>query len=171
MLCHFWQSLGGGGRGIDFTKTFAPVATMIIVHRFVAVVAACNWDVHQMEVDNAFLHGDLDEEVHMKLPFGFSSSRGDYGPGRADLGIKVARFGSKPRVGTWFGPKNPRESPVFRTILGSGRNLAYFPNLSCSWPRIFAQKIGLGQTAGQKFVPKIPQFQVELASQANLGHL
>ncbi|XP_019084558.1 PREDICTED: uncharacterized protein LOC109126017 [Camelina sativa] len=50
--------------GTDFKETFAPFAKMTTVRSLLSVVAAKGWEVHQMDVHNAFLHCDLDEEVY-----------------------------------------------------------------------------------------------------------
>ena len=58
--------------GIDFEETFNPVAKMAIVRAIISLAASKHWKLHQMDVKNAFLNGDLEEEVYMEQqPKGF----------------------------------------------------------------------------------------------------
>jgi hypothetical protein len=54
--------------GIDCEETYNPVAKMTIVRAIIAITIAKGWLLHQMDVKNVFLHGDLQEEVYMEQP-------------------------------------------------------------------------------------------------------
>eukprot|EP00253_Pinus_taeda_P018456 PITA_18456 len=57
--------------GIDYTETFSPVAKMNSIRLVLSLAASLKWEVHQMDVKSAFLHGDLHEEIYMEQPIGF----------------------------------------------------------------------------------------------------
>ena len=58
---------------IHYEETFALVAKMIYVWLLLAIAASKSWPLYQMEVKNAFLHGDLKKEVYIRIPQGVTS--------------------------------------------------------------------------------------------------
>jgi hypothetical protein len=56
--------------GMDFTETFAPVAKSASIKALLALAAWHSLHVHQMDVETAFLNGDIDHTIYMQQPAG-----------------------------------------------------------------------------------------------------
>ncbi|GJR67015.1 putative RNA-directed DNA polymerase [Tanacetum coccineum] len=57
--------------GIDFHETFSPVVKSITIQAVLSLAVTNNWPLRQLDIQNAFLHGNLKEQVYMKQPSGF----------------------------------------------------------------------------------------------------
>ena len=58
--------------GVDYQKTFAPVAKMNAIRILLSLAVNFDWELKQYDVKNAFLHGELEKEISMNIPLGFS---------------------------------------------------------------------------------------------------
>ena len=111
--------------GIDYNETFSPVAMLKSVRILLAVAAALDYEIWQMDIKTAFLNGELEEDIYMQQPKGFIAL------GQEHMVCKLHRsiYGLKQASKSWnirfdqviklYGfEKNPDEPCVYKKIQG-----------------------------------------------------
>jgi hypothetical protein len=81
--------------GVDFDAVFAPVVRMSTVRLFFTVAALQDSECNQIEIKNAFLQGDLDQEIYMQQPLGFEDNTGSV------LQLNKSLYGLKKAPRVW----------------------------------------------------------------------
>ena len=83
---------------LDYYDTFSPVTKIAYVRLLLSMSAMRSWLIFQLDIKNAFLHGDLVEEVCMEQPPGFIAQ------GESGLVCKLRRslYSMKQSPRAWF---------------------------------------------------------------------
>lgn len=84
--------------GLDYFETFSPVVKPSTIIVMFSLAATYGWDVQQIDVDNTFLNGDLQENVSMMQPEGFEDK---YRPTHV-CRLRKALYGLKQAPRAWF---------------------------------------------------------------------
>lgn len=62
--------------GKDFSESFASFAKMVSMRILLTIIAKQKWKIHQMDINNAFLHGFLNEKLYLSPPQGCNAPKG-----------------------------------------------------------------------------------------------
>nr|GEV25605.1 ribonuclease H-like domain-containing protein [Tanacetum cinerariifolium] len=61
--------------GVDFDETFSSVVKPVAIRTILSLAVSRKWPIHQLDIKNTFLNGDLSETVYMHQPSGFVDNR------------------------------------------------------------------------------------------------
>lgn len=84
--------------GLDYNETFSPVVKPATIRLVLSVSVSNHWPIRQFDVNHAFLQGQLDDEVYMMQPPGFTDQDNPHGVCR----LRKAVYGLKQAPRAWY---------------------------------------------------------------------
>ena len=84
--------------GLDYIETFSPVARLSSIRVLFSIALNHAWSLRQLDIFNAFLYGDLAEQVYMEQPSGYVAQ----GESSMVCLLKKAIYGLKQSLHSWF---------------------------------------------------------------------
>jgi len=84
--------------GIDYNDVFSPVVKHSSIRTLLSIIAMHDYELEQLDVKTAFLHGELEEDIYMNQPEGFVI------PGKENLvcRLKKSLYGLKQSPRQWY---------------------------------------------------------------------
>ena len=90
--------------GIDYEDTFSPVVKAATIRVILSLAVSQGWSLRQLDVQNAFLHGILEEDVYMKQPPGYEDKLQPHHICKLDKAI----YGLKQAPRAWYSRLNDK---------------------------------------------------------------
>ena len=103
-------------KGMDYNEIFSPVVRHTSIRILLAIVAAENMELEQMDVKTTFLHGELEEDIYMAQPEGFVAQ----GKEQHVCKLKKSLYGLKQSPRQWYMRSIKDQCVYVSTLHGGG---------------------------------------------------
>ena len=107
--------------GVDYTDVFAPVVSKNSLRALLSLAAVEDWEIHQVDVETAFLNATLEEDLYMEAPLGFG-----YPPGsvfklhKSLYGLKQAPRVWNKALNDWLVSRDFKQNVIDTSVYSRG---------------------------------------------------
>lgn len=108
--------------GIDYEDTFNPVVKAATIRLVLSLAVSQGWSLRQLDVQNAFLHGYLEEDVYMRQPPGYEESKVPHYLCKLDKAL----YGLKQAPRAWYSRLSKRLQELGFTSSKADTSLFFF---------------------------------------------